>query len=62
MERTTFFNLRKPQQTSISRAQWTVFFGQVSGSLWDTKSASFRALALACCSRSNFDLMTFKAI
>ena len=25
MERTTFFNLRKPQQTSISRAQWTVF-------------------------------------
>ena len=38
------------------------FFGRVSGSLWDTKSASFRALALACCSRSNSDLLTFKAI
>ena len=34
--------------------------GRVSDFLWDTKSASFRALALACCSESKSRLMTCK--
>ena len=36
--------------------------GRVPDFLWDSKSASFRALALACCSESKSVLMTCKVM
>ena len=62
MERTSF--LQSEEATINFGQSGTVerFCGRVSASLWGSKSASFRALLLACCSESKSRLKTSKVI